>query len=89
MLAALPDCLFHKIAHHANQNAVLVRLSQSNMSARDVVLHSSSTTVIQCLDTITSRVNEIWSLCNQLSNGPAMILFAYWHILHMWTDPSP
>ncbi len=34
MLTTLPDCLFHKIAHHANQHAVLVRLSQSNREMR-------------------------------------------------------
>jgi len=202
MLTTLPDCLLHKIAHHANQHAVLVRLSQSNremrarmrsmlpelsalrlqrfwrwcrrfastkclaarfrltrlsydsattmdfipltlhlrlkwvirtceryfnriqaiiaqpskptaphlttpkilsayltgcqpdgvfgdMGARDFVLHRSSAAVIQCLDTVTRRVDEIGSLCNESLNGPATILFAYWHILHMWTDPSP
>ena len=34
MLTALPDCLFHKITHHANHHAVLVRLSQSNHEMR-------------------------------------------------------
>lgn len=34
MLAALPDCLFHKITQHTNQHAALVRLGQSNHDMR-------------------------------------------------------